>query len=111
MPCLWHSRQHMIQMHRHQYGDVYFNRKCHNRGIAQDKGGNDEFVKDECEPLVFEKEWLVGMVLLGMTILEGGSGSVRDVRIMEALAGMEKSRLCIQLQISPVASYPNFTSQ
>ena len=41
--------------------------------------------------------------LLGMTILEGGNGSVR---VTKALAGMENSRLFIQLQITPVASYP-----
>ena len=62
--------------------------------------------KMNCEPLVFEKERLVGIVLLGMTILEGGSGSVTVVRVMKALAGMENSRLCIQLQISPIASLP-----
>ena len=41
-----------------------------------------------------------------MTILEGGNGIVRVVRVRQALAGMENSRLSIQLQITPVASYP-----
>ena len=43
-----------------------------------------------------------------MTTLEGGNDSVRVVGVREALAGMENSRLFIQLQITPVASYPIF---
>ena len=55
-------RRHMIQMHRCHYGDACFNRNCTNRDIPQDKGANDEFVKDECEPLALEREGLIGIV-------------------------------------------------
>ena len=50
-------RRHMIQIHQHQYGDVCFNRNCNNRDVPQDKGA-----QDECEPLAFERGWVVGIV-------------------------------------------------
>ena len=52
------------------------------------------------------KGWLALFATVGMTILEGGKGSVGVVRVDKALAGMEDSRLFIELQITPVASYP-----